>query len=119
MSKSIFDAIPDFSSLVELVRWRARQQPERRVYTFLIDGELEGDHLTYADLDREAQTIGALLQRYVKKGECVLLIYPSGLEFIAAFFGCLYAGVIAVPTYPPQTRTKRNLSQLQVIANDV
>jgi len=119
LSESIFDAVPDLSSLVELVRWRATQQPERRGYTFLIDGEAEGDHLTFVDLDRKAQAVAALLQRYVEKGKRVLLIYPSGLEFITAFFGCLYAGVIAVPTYPPRTRTKRNPSQLQAIANDV
>ncbi len=112
LSESIFDAVPDLSSLVELVRWRATQQPERRGYTFLIDGEAEGDHLTFVDLDRKAQAVAALLQRYVEKGKRVLLIYPSGLEFITAFFGCLYAGVIAVPTYPPRTRTKRNPSQL-------
>ena len=119
LSESIFDAVPDLSSLVELVRWRATQQPERRGYTFLIDGEAEGDHLTFVDLDRKAKAVAALLQRYVGKGKRVLLIYPSGLEFITAFFGCLYAGVIAVPTYPPRTRTKRNPSQLQAIANDV
>lgn len=119
MNTSFFDAVPDFSSLVELARWRAAQQPERRGYTFLIDGEVEGDHLTFTDLDRKARAVAALLQSYVEKGERALLIYPSGLEFITAFFGCLYAGVVAVPTYPPQTRTKRNLSQLQSIANDV
>ena len=45
-----------------------------------------------------------------------MLLYPAGLEFIAAFFGCLYAGVIAVPVYPP--RRTRSLSRIQAIADD-
>src|SRR3989440_8274859 len=48
-----------------------------------------------------------------------MLVYPADLEFIVAFFGCLNAGVIAVPTYPPQTRTKRSLAKLRSIMNDV
>ncbi len=49
-------------------------------------------------------------------GQRALLLYPAGLEFIAAFFGCLYAGVIAVPVYPP--RRNRSLNRIQAIADD-
>lgn len=107
------------TTLVELLCRRALQHPERRSYTFLIDGELEGAHLTYGALNRKARAIGALLQQRVRPGARALLVYPSDLEFITAFFGCLYAGVIAVPTYPPQTRTKRSLTKLQAIMHDV
>ncbi|GAF97548.1 unnamed protein product, partial [marine sediment metagenome] len=49
-------------------------------------------------------------------GERALLLYPPGLEFIAGFFGCLYADVVAVPVYPP--RRNRSLRRIQAIADD-
>src|SRR5215469_1189810 len=107
------------STLVEILRWRALQQPDRLAYTFLEDGETEEAHLTYGDLDRQARAIGALLQGLGTYGERALLLYPPGLEFIAGFFGCLYAGVVAVPAYPPYpARLVRTLPRLRAIAND-
>ncbi len=89
------------------------------MYTYLVDGELEGAHLTHETLDRQAQAIGALLQSYVASGERALLLFPAGLEFIPAFFGCLYAGVIAVPLPPPNmAQLQRTLPRLRTIAND-
>ncbi len=58
--------------------------------------------LTYEELDRQARAIAAQLQDLVPPGSRALLLYPSGIEYIQAFFGCLYANVIAVPTYPPR-----------------
>ena len=49
-------------------------------------------------------------------GQRALLLYPAGTEFIAAFFGCVYAGVVAVPVYPP--RRNRSLDRIQAIADD-
>ena len=107
------------STLVELLRWRALQQPEQGIYTYLIDGEIEGANLSFAALDRQAQAIGALLQSNGASGERALLLYPAGLEFIPAFFGCLYAGVIAVPLPPPNmAQPQRTLPRLRTIAND-
>ena len=109
----------EFSTLVEILRWRALQQPEQRTYTYLVDGEAEGDHLTYAALDCQARSIGALLQSYGASGERALLLYPAGLEFIAAFFGCLYAGVIAVPLPPPNpAQPQRTLPRLRAMISD-
>ncbi|MFL5658358.1 MAG: AMP-binding protein [Ktedonobacteraceae bacterium] len=119
MSNHYLEVPFEASTLVELLCRRALQQPESRTYTFLIDGEVEGAHLTYADLNGRARAIGAVLQQRVERGSRAMLIYPADLEFTAAFFGCLYAGVIAVPTYPPQTRTKRSLAKLRSIMNDV
>ena len=107
------------STLVELLRCRGLGQPEQRAYTFLIDGEVEGNSITYAELDCQARAIGALLQQHKARGERVLLLYPPGLEFIAAFCGCLYAGAIAIPAPPPDAaRLKRTLPRLQAIAKD-
>jgi acyl transferase domain-containing protein/acyl-CoA synthetase (AMP-forming)/AMP-acid ligase II/acyl carrier protein len=119
LSKDISASRLEHSTLVELLRWRATYYADKRAYSFLNDGEVEKDHLTFAQLDRQARIISLLLQQYGKTGERVLLIYPSGLEFIAAFFGCLYSGVIAVPVYPPSTaRADRSLIRFRAIAND-
>ncbi len=107
-------AVP--TTLVDLLRQRAECQADDRAYTFLVDGESEEVHLTYAELDRQARVIGAWLQSQDLKGQRALLLYPPGLDFIATFFGCQYAEVVAVPAYPP--RMNRAPSRLQAIAAD-
>jgi acyl-CoA synthetase (AMP-forming)/AMP-acid ligase II len=108
-----------FSTLVELLRWRALHQPDQRTHTYLIDGEAEGEHLTHAALDRQARSIGAALQVGRAGGERALLLYPAGIEFIAAFFGCLYAAVIAVPLPAPNlAQPQRTLPRLRAIIRD-
>ena len=111
------------NTLVEILRWRARHQPTQRAYTFLLDGESQEVHLTYSELDQQARAIAARLQKMGITGEAgtlpaerALLLYPPGLDFISAFFGCLYAGVVAVPTYPP--RRDRHDNRLAAILND-
>ena len=101
-------------SLVDILRQRAQNQPEQKAYIFLQNGETESGTLTYGELDRQARAIAAQLQSW--QGERALLLYPSGLEFISAFFGCLYAGVVAVPVYRP--RRNQKLSRLLSIAHD-
>ena len=89
------------TSLVDILSWRAKHQPHRLSYRFLIDGEDQEISITYKGLDLKARAIGATLQNYTLKNDRVILLLPSGLEFIAAFLGCLYAGVIAIPLPPP------------------
>jgi len=113
------DPTVEFSTLVKILRWRALQQPDQRTYTYLVDGDEEGGHLTYATLDGQARSVAGLLQSYHTRGERALLLYPAGLEFIAAFFGCLYAGVIAVPVPPPNLALpERTLPRLRAIIRD-
>jgi amino acid adenylation domain-containing protein len=105
--------------LIDLLRWRAAHQPNQQSYTFLLDGEAAEARLAYAEVDRQARAIGALLQDAGAAGERILLLYPPGLDYVAAFFGCLYAGAVAVPAYPPNpARLERTLPRLQAIVND-
>src|SRR5919205_3577691 len=104
------------STLVELLRWRAQHQADQLAHTFLSDGGAIEATLTYEQVDRDARRIAARLPSLDANGERVLLLYPPGLEFISAFFGCLYAGAIAVPVYPP--RRNRNLLRLLAIIAD-
>src|SRR6202049_847357 len=107
------------STLVEILRWRALHQPNRLAFTFLLDGESEEVHVTYGQLDRRARAIASCLKIQEANQGRALLVYPPGLEFIAGFFGCLYAGVVAIPIYPPHSpRLDRSLPKLRAIAND-
>ncbi len=103
-------------TLVELLRHRVLRQADETAFTYLVDGEHDQVHVSNRELDRKARAIGAWLQSLNLAGERALLLYPPGLEFIAAFFGCLYAGVVAVPVYPP--RRNRSLARIQAIADD-
>jgi acyl-CoA synthetase (AMP-forming)/AMP-acid ligase II len=104
-------------SLVELLRSRSAEQPHDVAYTFLRDGEDESEWITYEALDRRSRAIAARLQARCRAGDRALLLYPPGLEFISAFFACLYARVVAVPAYPPNlTRADRAVQRLRAIA---
>jgi 8-amino-7-oxononanoate synthase/acyl carrier protein len=104
------------STLVELLQHRAAHQGGDLGYRYLTDGERVAIEWSYTDVDRKARAIAAALQAMGMEGERALLLYPAGLDFVAAFFGCLYAGVIAVPAYPP--RRNRNMARIDAIAND-
>jgi len=99
-------------TVVDLLRHRAQTQPHQTAYIFLKNGELENPtHLTYGELAAKAEAIATHLTPHAH--ETALLIYPyeSGLEFITAFYACLYAGVIAVPCHPP--RNPQDFTDLQ------
>ena len=100
--QSLFQNQPVPGTLLDLLRLRANLQPDFLAYRYLQDDGIEGDSLTYVELDRRARGIGAWLETHGARGERVLLLYPAGLDYIAAFFGCLYAGAVAVPAYPPR-----------------
>src|SRR5258706_12115714 len=91
-----------FKHLVELLNWRGNANAQERAITYLVDGENEEVWLTYHELDQRARAIGASLQAEGAQGKRILLLYPPGVDYIAAYFGCLYAGAIAMPAYPPR-----------------
>ena len=103
-------------TIVDLLRQRAAYRPHDRAFAFLVDGESEEINITYSELDRKARAVGAWLIASGMTGKRVLLLYPSGLDFIAAFMGCLYGGAIAVPAYPP--RKNRSVERIEAIAAD-
>jgi amino acid adenylation domain-containing protein/thioester reductase-like protein len=111
-----FDASSAPDTLVDLLRLRAEQDPDHLIYRFLHDGDLEASTITFGELDRRARAIGAWLESLNARGERALLLYPAGLDYIAAYFGCLYAGVTAVPAYPP--RLNRPVPRIQSIVAD-
>ena len=107
------------TSLVDILQWRAMNQPHQLAYRFLLDGEYDEVCLSYQELDQRARSIAALLQSSAKVGDRALLLYPPGLDFIVAYFGCLYARIIAIPAYPPHpNRLEKTLPTILRIAAD-
>lgn len=103
-------------TLVELLRLRAGERPDHPVYIFFAEGAVETGRMTYRELERQARACAAKLQQVGAADERVLLLLPSGLDFMVAFFGCLYAGAVAVPCFPP--RPNRPAPRIQAIAVD-
>ncbi|MEL6495141.1 MAG: fatty acyl-AMP ligase [Cyanobacteria bacterium J06623_7] len=103
----------NYSTIVDVLRDRSLSQPHQTAYTFLAEAEQESGSCTYQELELQARAIAVELRMKVKPGDRALLVYPytAGLEFIAAFMGCLYAGVVAVTDYPRQHI--KSLSQYQ------
>ena len=103
------------TTLLDVLKHQAKTKGHRPAFTFRAE---DGDErtLTFGQLDRRAQAVAAAMQGAVSKGDPVLLVYPPGLDFIVGFFGCVYAGAIAVPaTYP---KASRPMPRLSAIARD-
>jgi acyl-CoA synthetase (AMP-forming)/AMP-acid ligase II len=109
-----------FETLIDTLRHRGRYQPDDLAYIFLTDGESAEQRATYRIVDEQSRAVARLLaERAPRRGrdERVLLLYPPQLEYIHAFYGCLCAGALAVPAYPPDpTRLARTLPRLLAIA---
>jgi acyl-CoA synthetase (AMP-forming)/AMP-acid ligase II/acyl carrier protein len=91
------------NTLNDLLLQRVAAQGAAPAARFLHTGEPDGpqDAWTYADLGARSQAVAAALQDRCAPGDRALLVYPPGLDFVAGFVGCLLAGVVAVPAYPP------------------
>ncbi len=103
-------------SLTDILQLRAVCHPHRIAYTFLDFGAPNPRSLTYGELNREARQLAFQLHRMELRGERAVLLYPPGLDYIVAFYACLYSGTIAVPAYPPGNN--RHMPRLQTIIDD-
>ena len=92
------------------------KQPDKLAFTFLPEGSGVGVELTYGELDARARRLAVELKSLDLAGQRALLIYPAGIDYIVAFFGCMYAGVVAVPAYPP--RPNRSLERIETILSN-
>ncbi len=104
------------TNMVDCLRYWAENEPANAAFYFLTDGDRDEICWTFKQLDEKARAIARKLQLLGLKGRRALLLYPPGLDFVAGFFGCLYAGVVAIPAYPP--RRNRNMTRIQAISDD-
>ena len=113
------EGLENADSGASLLRERASERGDSRAYTFLEDGEVEAARITYGSLDRRVRAVAAHLQSISRPGERAILLFPAGLDFLEGFFGCLYAGIIGIPTPPPEaSRLKRTGPRLMAITDD-
>lgn len=114
---NILTQINSNPTFVDVLQKRLELSGDKKAFTFL---QSEGNiSLTFFELDRKIRRVAAFLQQQNLKGERALLLYPPGLDYIIGYFGCLYAGVIAVPVYPPDSsRLKKTLPRIQSIIKD-
>ena len=103
-------------NLSVLLSEKAALYPDFPIYNYLADGESDIKILTYSDFEVKSKAVAANLQALGLEGQRVLLLFPQGLDYLIALFGCFYAKVIAVPAYPP--RNNRNLQRLEAIISD-
>lgn len=89
------------SDLVELLERRAQADPSRILYEFDRGDSFGRDRRTYGELWAAARKVATTLRAATHEGDRVILMYPPGLEFFEAFFGCMVAGAIPVPLFPP------------------
>jgi len=110
--------INEFGRLLDVLHYWSSEQPERRAFSFRshVGHQVEDVHLSFGELELRTRSLAARLQELGFEGERALLLYPSGLEFVTAFLGCLAAGVVAVPT--PLPRPNRPMARLRAILGD-
>ena len=104
----------DLSGLLSL---RAAEQPDGLAYAFVLDDLSLGESLTYRQIHERARAVASRIARLSTRGDRALLVYGPGLEFVCAFWACLYAGVVAVPVSVAQG-LKVTASRLSLVAQD-
>ncbi|WP_193075971.1 non-ribosomal peptide synthase/polyketide synthase [Pseudomonas sp. FME51] len=103
-------------SMAAALMRRAAMQPDRLALRFL--GSDDEEVLSYRQLDQRVRIMAAALAQRAAPGDRAVLLFPSGPDYVAAFFACQYAGVIAVPAYPPETNQAQHLKRLVSIVDD-
>lgn len=107
-------------TILDVLHLQAEENGRSPIYTFLQNGESEQDSWTFATLKKRVQAVAAFLQPYQVVGERILVCFPPGLDYIAAYLGCLYAGALVVPAHEiePGSYSKKALPRLEAMIRD-
>lgn len=116
MTTNDHDSDVPYVNFSECLRLHAQTIPDRLAYRFLLNGRDEETLITFAELDTAACAAAATLQLHCAAGDRVLILLKPGLDYVVAFMGCLYAGLVAVPAYPPGAT--KTLDRLDGIIDD-
>ncbi|MBD8903469.1 non ribosomal peptide synthase, partial [Methylobacterium bullatum] len=110
--------VPPATDFVSHLRWLAETHGEVSALHFLDDPQRGEVAVTYAELHRRARAIAARLRQSASPGDRVCLLLDTGLDYVAGFFGCLQAGLIAVPVFPPEPRRAQHQARIAAIIDD-
>jgi len=116
MLLNLSQSLSHFQSIVDILNWRGFLQKDKTVYRFIEyseDDQSTEKAISYEALEKKARSRAAVLQQHKVRKERIILLYPPDLDFIVSFFGCLFAGAIAVPSNPPISATF--ISRIQYI----
>ncbi|QDV56592.1 non-ribosomal peptide synthetase [Rosistilla oblonga] len=107
----------ELPTLVHRLRWYGQtEHADRTAFTMVLDHDFNDTQLNYRDLDHRARAIAARIQALGGAGERVLIVLDPGMDYVSSLFGCMYAGAVAVPVYPPSMlRLQHTLGRLQAI----
>lgn len=103
-------------NFVDILIQRAHEKARETLYVYLDGPQLQEKAISYAEVELRARAIATRLQSMGLRGERVLLIYQCDLDYILGFFGCLFAGAIAVPVYPPASN--KHFARMNSIVED-
>lgn len=108
----------EFGSICDYVRLRGTNDRDVVAYTFLHDPDDESSHqrITYGELLDRVISFSARLQQVAAPGDRAILLYPPGIDYIVAFYSCLWAGLAAVPAYPVKNNQHRD--RLSAVISD-
>lgn len=105
-------------SIVALLAERAARHPERLALRFLSDGERPVEAWSYAQLHQDALALAGRLRQRADAGQRAFLLYPNGPAYVRALLGCFYAGIVAVPAFPPRSLGAQHVERIIGIARD-
>lgn len=106
-----------FNTLIDLLRHRAEADRDRIAYIYLRDGQNEDTRWTYGEFEGRVIQLARAILNHAEPGDRALICHHPGMEYILSFWACMYAGVVAVPVYPP--RFNQKLERIQTIVSDV
>lgn len=107
----------DSFNWLQILEQKALDYPNNVVLTESINGTDQQAKLTYVELSQKAKALAVSISQKSQFGDRVILLIPNSIDYVVSFFACIYAGVMAVPAYPPHNK-KRDWSRLNAMVND-
>lgn len=117
MSQDFLGNVSSYSNLIELLEQQVHFNGDKVCFTLLANGSDVSEEISYADLSLRARAIAVELKTVSNPGDRAMLLMPNSIDYIVGFFGCIYAGLIAVTAYVPQQR-RRDWGRLNGILED-
>src|SRR3954452_24035518 len=110
------DALDNNCLLSDAIGLWASSQPQATALVFLAEGEVETESMSYLQMHGRAMAVAQHLKEQDLDGQRALLLFHSSIDYVTTFLGCLYAGVIAIPVFPP--RQNRHAARVAAISKD-